>query len=218
MTKSLDASAGDAERARLLKRLAELENASQALDPGANRRKKLRTAAFASAERFLRKLHASKAYEETADKGAGLLSAPISERGISIEAAIDLFDREVLKPGGHPASGGYLAYIPGGGLYHSAVADFLAAVSDKYAGIFFAGPGAVRMENMLVRWVADLIGYPAGAGGHIASGGRHTTRSTKRCASLDLAKPSFTTSLPTSVFGCEQMRSKLRLHPTARMD
>src|SRR5206468_4158229 len=95
MTKSSDASAGDAERAQLLKRLAELENASQALDPGANRRKKLRTAVFASAERFLRKLHASKAYEETAGKGAGLLEAPISERGISIEAAIDLFDREV---------------------------------------------------------------------------------------------------------------------------
>jgi glutamate/tyrosine decarboxylase-like PLP-dependent enzyme len=27
------------------------------------------------------------------------------------------------------------------------------------------------MENMLVRWVADLVGYPAGAAGHIASGG-----------------------------------------------
>lgn len=155
----------------LLARLRQLENASQPLDPGANRRKKLRNAVFASAERFLRKLDSLKGYEETDTKGAGLLAAPISEHGIPLEQAIALFEREVLKPGGNPAAGSYLAYIPGGGLYHSALGDFLGAVSDKYAGVFFAGPGAVRMENMLVRWVADLIGYPSGAGGHIASGG-----------------------------------------------
>ena len=58
----------------------------------------------------------------------------------------------------NPASGGHLAYIPGGGIYHAALGDYLAAVSNKYAGIFFTGPGAVRMENMLIRWVADLVG------------------------------------------------------------
>jgi glutamate/tyrosine decarboxylase-like PLP-dependent enzyme len=31
------------------------------------------------------------------------------------------------------------------------------------------------MENQMVRWVADLIGYPAGAAGHIASGGSIAT-------------------------------------------
>jgi glutamate/tyrosine decarboxylase-like PLP-dependent enzyme len=82
-----------------------------------------------------------------------------------------VLEREVVGPGGHPASPGYLAYIPGGGLYQSALGDYLAAVSDKYAGVFFAGPGAVRMENMLIRWVADLAGYPATAAGNIASGG-----------------------------------------------
>src|SRR6185295_17912081 len=60
---------------------------------------------------------------------------------------------------------------PGGGLYHSALGDYLGAVSNKYAGIFFTGPGPVRMENMLLRWVADLVGYPATSGGNIASGG-----------------------------------------------
>jgi glutamate/tyrosine decarboxylase-like PLP-dependent enzyme len=77
----------------------------------------------------------------------------------------------VVRPGGNTASGGHLAYIPGGGIYHAALGDYLAAVSNKYAGVFFAGPGAVRMENLLVRWIADLVGYPAGAAGHIASGG-----------------------------------------------
>ena len=79
----------------------------------------------------------------------------------------------MVRPGGNPASGGHLAYIPGGGLYHSALGDYLAAVSNKYAGIFFTGPGPVRMENMLVRWVADLVGYPAAAGGQHRVGRQH---------------------------------------------
>ncbi len=172
MTKPSPTAPADADaRAALLARLRQLENASQTLDPGANRRKKLRSAVFASAERFLRKLSSMKGYVETEDKGARLLERPISEHGIPIEDAIEILERDVLKPGGNPAAAGYLAYIPGGGLYHSALGDFLAAASDKYAGVFFAGPGAVRMENMLVRWVADLIGYSQSAGGHIASGG-----------------------------------------------
>jgi glutamate/tyrosine decarboxylase-like PLP-dependent enzyme len=135
------------------------------------RRKELRRAAIASSERFLRKIETAKAFEETAGKGIGLLEAPIAETGIPLRTAIALLEREVVRPGGTTASGGHLAYIPGGGLYHAAIADYLAAVSNKYAGIFFTGPGPVRMENMLVRWTADLVGYPAGAGGHIASGG-----------------------------------------------
>src|SRR5262249_30576096 len=95
-----------------------------------------------------------------------------------------LREREVLRPGANPASGGHLAYIPGGGLYHSAIGDYIAAVSDKYAGVFFAGPGAVRMENMLVRWIADLVGYPAGAAGAIASGGAIATLAAV-CAARD---------------------------------
>ena len=111
------------------------------------------------------------AYVETDDKGSGLLASPISEEGIPIEAALAHIEHDVVRPGGQPAAPGYIAYIPGGGLYHSALGDYLAAVTNKYAGIFFAGPGPVRMENMLIRWVADLAGYPASAGGNIASGG-----------------------------------------------
>jgi len=159
----------------LLERLRRLERAARPLEPGAGRRRALRNAVVASSERFLRRIGTSKAYVETEDKGAGLLRVPISEHGIPIETAIGLIERDVVRPGGTTASGGHLAYIPGGGIYHSALGDYLAAVSNKYAGVFFAGPGAVRMENMLVRWVADLVGYPAGAGGHIASGGSLAT-------------------------------------------
>ena len=148
-----------------------LERAVRPLDPGASRRRHLRDAAIASAERFLRGIETLPAYSHPEDRDSGILEARVSEEGIPVAAAIRILERDVIAPGGNPASGGYLAYIPGGGLYHSALGDFLAAVSNKYAGLFFASPGAVRLENMLVRWVADLVGYADSAGGHIASGG-----------------------------------------------
>ena len=159
------------QRAALLDRIRQLEQEAHPLDPGATDRQLLRDAVVGSSERFLEAVDTLKAYEETEDKGIGLLKAPISEHGIPIEAVIESFERDVVRPGGNPASGGHLAYIPGGGIYHSALGDYLAAVSNKYAGLFFTGPGPVRMENLLIRWVADLVGYPATAGGNIASGG-----------------------------------------------
>lgn len=155
----------------VLERLRELERAARPLEPGTRRRRRLRDAVVASAERFLRHIETLKAFDDVEHRGAGLLDFPISERGIPVETAIALMERDVVRPGANTASGGHLAYIPGGGIHHAALGDYLAAVSNKYAGIFFAGPGPVRMENMLVRWVADLVGYPSGAAGHIASGG-----------------------------------------------
>jgi glutamate/tyrosine decarboxylase-like PLP-dependent enzyme len=77
----------------------------------------------------------------------------------------------VLKHGLNPASGGHLGYIPGGGIFPSALGDYLAALTNQYAGVFFAGPGAVRMEHDLIRWMCRLIGYPETALGNLASGG-----------------------------------------------
>ncbi|CAM4257019.1 Pyridoxal-dependent decarboxylase [Gillisia hiemivivida] len=71
----------------------------------------------------------------------------------------------------NPASGGHMGYIPGGGLYPSALGDYIAAVNNKYEGLFFATPGAVRLENMLIRWMCKLMGYPETSTGNLTSGG-----------------------------------------------
>ncbi|MEP7273301.1 MAG: aminotransferase class V-fold PLP-dependent enzyme, partial [Acidobacteriota bacterium] len=167
--------ASSPERESLLKRLRQMERAARPLEPGTTHRKRLRNDVIASSERFLRGIHSRKAFEETDEKGTGLLNYPVSEHGIPIEAAISLFEEEVVRPSANPGAPGYLAYIPGGGLYHAALGDYLAAVTNKYAGVFFAGPGPVRMENMLIRWAADLTGYPPEATGNIASGGSIAT-------------------------------------------
>lgn len=71
----------------------------------------------------------------------------------------------------NPASGGHLGYIPGGGLPAAALGDLLADITNRYAGIAFANPGAVALEHFLVRWMADLFGFPSGSGGTLTSGG-----------------------------------------------
>lgn len=152
-------------------RIVELEKASRLLEPLAVERAAVRSAVVDYSENFLHQIESLNAYNISEHNGAGLLSSPISDEGIEIGEAISLIAENVDKPGLNPASGGHLAYIPGGGIYYSALGDYLADVFNRYSGVFYAGPGAVRMENMLIRWMNDIVGYPATASGNLASGG-----------------------------------------------
>ncbi len=66
---------------------------------------------------------------------------------------------------------GYLAYIPGGGLFHTAVADLIADSINRYVGVWAAAPGLAQLEANVVRWFCDMVGYPESAGGFLTSGG-----------------------------------------------
>jgi len=156
---------------QLIHRIDSLESAARVLDPDPAARERLRTPVVAYAEQFLNRLHGSLTYVTTADKGRGLLDVPIDEQGIGIDRALELVDQHVDRPGLNPASGGHMGYIPGGGLYAAALGDYLADVSNRYVGVFFSSPGAVHLEHQLIRWMADMIGYPAEAGGTLTSGG-----------------------------------------------
>jgi len=153
------------------KQILSLEKMARALEPSAGERRSTRQKIVDYSEDFLEKIESLKAFNQTDDKGIGLLKSPITEKGIGINETIDLLRKHVDAPGLNPASGGHLAYIPGGGIYYAALGDYLADVFDRYAGVFYAGPGAVRMENMLIRWMCDIVGYPAKAAGNLASCG-----------------------------------------------
>jgi glutamate/tyrosine decarboxylase-like PLP-dependent enzyme len=155
----------------LRQKILDLDKESRKLEPTSDERRSAQQTVVEYSEAFLNNIETIKAYQVTEDKGAGLLSSPIGETGIGVEEAISLIRSHVDEPGLNPASGGHLAYIPGGGIYYSALADYLADVFNKYAGVFYAGPGAVRMENMLIRWMNDLVGFPASASGNLTTSG-----------------------------------------------
>lgn len=148
-----------------------LEALARRLDPDAETRRAHMEQVFDYVDRYLAGLPGAPAYYDRPDRGRALLDAPISEEGIGLTRALDLIDRHVDSVGINTTSGRFLGYIPGGGLFHAALGDFLAAVANRYAGVFFASPGAVRIENQLIRWMAGVAGYPETAAGYLAAGG-----------------------------------------------
>ena len=66
---------------------------------------------------------------------------------------------------------GYLAYIPGGGLYAAAIADFLATGVNRFVNLWNAAPVFAAIEWDVVRWLCEAFGYPEGARGILTSGG-----------------------------------------------
>ena len=89
----------------------------------------------------------------------------------SLDELVDYVAERVNKPGINMTSGGLLGFIPGGGIFESALGDYMAAIANRYAGMFYASPGAVRMENALIRWAGEVIGYSGHFGGSLTSGG-----------------------------------------------
>ncbi len=99
------------------------------------------------------------------------LREPLPEDGVSFRRLLGQLFERVLPTSLNTASPGYLAYIPGGGLFHAAVADLVADATNRYVGIWAAAPGLVQIEQNVIRWFADLAGLPATAGGLLTSGG-----------------------------------------------
>src|SRR3989442_542031 len=66
---------------------------------------------------------------------------------------------------------GYLAYIPGGGLFAVAIADLIADTINRFVGLWSPSPALAQMEWDAIRWLCGLFGYPESARGILTSGG-----------------------------------------------
>lgn len=82
------------------------------------------------------------------------------------EATGLLFENSLLSS--HPR---FWGYIFSSGAPVGALADFLAAAVNPNPGGWILGPMATEIERQTVRWIAELIGYPADCGGLLVSGG-----------------------------------------------
>jgi aromatic-L-amino-acid decarboxylase len=95
--------------------------------------------------------------------------------GESLESLLDFIFNEAAARTFNTPHPGYLAFIPGGGLFHAAVADFIATAINRYVGVFAAAPALAQIEANVVRWFCDLVGYGAGSGGVLTTGGSMAT-------------------------------------------
>ena len=95
----------------------------------------------------------------------------VTPDGIGSAEAMRLWEH-VLAPAclstDHPR---YLSFIPGAPTRAAAAFDMLVGASSVFAGTWLEGSGVVFAENQALRWLADLAGFPAEAGGTFVQGG-----------------------------------------------
>ena len=102
---------------------------------------------------------------------AAMAGPTITADGIGGLEALRIFG-EVLAPAcisvDHPR---FLSFVPAAPTEASILFDLVLGASSIYAGSWLEGGGAVYAENEALRWIADLAGLPAAAGGVFVSGG-----------------------------------------------
>ncbi len=96
---------------------------------------------------------------------------PLPERGSPAKDLLEsiapvLFDHSLHN--GHPK---FLGYITSSAAPLGALGDLLAAAVNANEGKWDLSPVATEIEMQAIRWIAELIGYPADCGGLLCSGG-----------------------------------------------
>jgi aromatic-L-amino-acid/L-tryptophan decarboxylase len=109
-----------------------------------------------SAADVRRALHADRSLPEAGTEAGALLD----------EASALLFQHSLFN--GHPR---FFGYITSSAAPIGALGDLLAAAVNPNVGAWRLAPMATEIERQTVGWIAELIGFPADAGGLLVSGG-----------------------------------------------
>lgn len=109
-----------------------------------------------------------------ADAAAGLVKGflePPPEHPGELSALLDRLD-VAASCALETAGPGYLAFVPGGGVYSAALAAFYGNAVNRYGGLAFAAPAMAAIEESVIQWMArDVCLLPEGSGGLLTTGG-----------------------------------------------
>src|SRR5580693_3005620 len=110
------------------------------------------------------------------------LREPVPEHGLPHEELLEPLFREWIPRSFNTAGPGYLAYIPGGGIFPAALADLIADATNRYTGVWRAAPALVQLEVNVLDWFRDWMGFPATARGLFTTGGSMSVFNAVLCA------------------------------------
>lgn len=153
---------------RLFQKLDELAVISSELEVNSEQQQMLIIDTSSFTTKFIESLSEAKAFIINNSK-SNLLT--IDGRPKSLQNILEIYTSEVVEKGVKAASGGHMGYIPGGGLYTAAIGDYIAAVTNEYAGVHYASPGAVTIENEIINWLKQILNFPEDSAGNLTSGG-----------------------------------------------
>jgi aromatic-L-amino-acid decarboxylase len=110
------------------------------------------------------------------------LREPAPEKPAELTSLLGpLFDEWIPRSFNAPGPG-YLAYIPGGGLYPAALADFIADTTNRYTGVWQAAPVLLQLEANALDWLRDWMQFPPTARGLFTTGGSMANFNAILCA------------------------------------
>lgn len=110
------------------------------------------------------------------------LREPAPEHGVALDPLLDQLFDEIVPRSFTAAGPGYLAYIPGGGLFPAALAEFITATTNRYTGVWQAAPALVQLEANVLDWLRDWMDMPATARGLLTTGGSMANFNAILCA------------------------------------
>ena len=142
-----------------------------ALEPTPDEMREMGEAALAYAIDFLRRRPAAPAVEfEDADEVARAHRERPPEIGGEFAPLLELVETIALKATDN-AGPGFLAYIPGGGLFAASLADLLSTTIDRFVNLYGEAPVGATIENNVVRWLCELFDLPPESRGVLTTGG-----------------------------------------------
>lgn len=155
-------------KSTLKNQILQLQESSQNLEPNGVKLENYFSRIHAFSHDYLDELKTKKVW--THKKNPDLKGLEL-EHESRLEKVLNIFKEKVIEQGLIPSSGGHLGYIPGGGVYLASLGDYLAAISNEYAGMIYPSPGAAAIENNLIEWMVRLFQFPKGSVGNLTSGG-----------------------------------------------
>ncbi len=106
-----------------------------------------------------------------AEELRAMVGQTVTAKGIGGLEALRIF-ADVLGPASisidHPR---FLSFVPAAPTEAAILFDLVVGASSIYGGSWLEGGGAVFAENEALRYIADLVGLPASAGGVFVTGG-----------------------------------------------
>jgi glutamate/tyrosine decarboxylase-like PLP-dependent enzyme len=94
---------------------------------------------------------------------------PFPEASTAAAKVLDELDRFGSPATVATAGGRFFGFVNGGAFPASVAASFLASAWDQNAALRVMAPGAAKLEDVVLAWVAEALGIPSG-GGAIVTG------------------------------------------------
>src|SRR5512141_3387799 len=113
---------------------------------------------------------------------ARALREPVPDQPADVDELIEGYFGEWLPRSFTAPGPGYLAFIPGGGLYPAAVADFIADTTNRFTGVWQAAPALLQLEANALDWLRDWMQFPETTRGLFTTGGSMANFNAILCA------------------------------------